>query len=77
VEEKPAIHVKLQEAAKKKLQVTTTEAAVWTGYTRDHLGLLLRRGSVTGQKFGRDWFVSAESLYEYIKNDPHPGRKRR
>jgi excisionase family DNA binding protein len=58
-------------------QLTTTEASELTGYTRDHIGLLLRRGLITGSKRGRDLFINSESLHEYVKTQPRPGRKSR
>ncbi len=46
-----------------------------TGYTRDHIGLLIRRGTVIARKFGRDWVVDAESLLAYVMSSPRTGRK--
>lgn len=55
--------------------LTTSQAAQITGYTPDHLGLLIRRGSLKAEKVGRDWFIEPRSLYEYVKKKPKPGRK--
>jgi hypothetical protein len=65
----------LIEAATSKRKITTLEAADLTGYSPDHIGLLLRRKILEGKKIGRDWFVEAESLYEYVKKEIRPGRK--
>ncbi len=55
--------------------MTSSEAAKLTGYSRDHLGLLLRRRVVSGKKFGRDWVVDSKSLLAYVESSPKPGRK--
>lgn len=55
--------------------LTTAQAARFTGYTPDHLGLLVRRGSIKAEKLGRDWLIEPRSLYEYVKKKPKPGRK--
>ena len=64
---------KLRAAAKKGESLTTTHAASLAGYTRDHIGLLLRRKIVLGNKVGRDWLVDAASLLDYVKKNPRPG----
>ena len=56
-------------------ELTTTEASVLTGYTRDHIGLLIRRGLLRGRKLGRDWLVDSRVLNDYVKKKPTPGRK--
>lgn len=66
----------LRRAAEKKIQLTSVEAASMTGYTPDHISLILRRGKVKGEKRGRDWLIDAGSLYGYVKEKPRPGRKR-
>jgi excisionase family DNA binding protein len=63
----------LVRAAKKRLQLTTTQAARLTGYTRDHIGLLIRRELLSATKNGRDWLVDAQSLLDYVKKEPRPG----
>jgi hypothetical protein len=56
--------------------ISTQAAAELVGYTRDHVGLLLRRGIIKGDKPGRDWFVDEASLRQYIDSGPKPGPKR-
>jgi excisionase family DNA binding protein len=56
--------------------MTTKEAAKRTGYSADHLGLLLRTNIIGGKKIGRDWFIDESSLERYILTAPKPGRKR-
>lgn len=70
-----AAHAKLKKAAAAGSSLTSSEAASLTGYSRDHLGLLLRRGFVSGKKFGRDWVVDSKSLLAYVESSPKPGRK--
>lgn len=55
--------------------ITTKQAAARSGYSADHIGLLLRRGMLAGKKMGRDWFVYEQSLDRYVKSNPKPGRK--
>lgn len=69
------VHVKLKEAAVRGSPLTSSEAASLTGYSRDHVGLLLRRGVLSGRKFGRDWVVDSRSLLAYVEGSPKPGRK--
>jgi excisionase family DNA binding protein len=66
--------MKSKEFIKPPVYLTTTEAARLTGYTPDHIGLLRRRGRLTGEKRGRDWFISFESLEIYVKSNPKAGR---
>jgi hypothetical protein len=65
----------LEAASTKRQILTTSEASELTGYTQDHIGLMLRRGLIIGEKRGRDWFIDAGSLFEYVKKNPRPGRK--
>lgn len=64
---------KLSTAATSGRILTSTQAAELGGYTRDHIGLLLRRKIVQGKKVGRDWLVDASSLEGYVKRKPRPG----
>jgi Helix-turn-helix domain len=67
--------LKLREAALAQRMLTTPEAAELTGYSRDHLGLITRKGVIAGSKRGRDWLIEAGSLLNYVMSDPRPGRK--
>ena len=69
------VHSKLKKAAAEGNSLTSSEAASLTGYSRDHVALLLRRGVLSGQKFGRDWVVDPKSLLAYVQSSPKPGRK--
>ena len=54
--------------------LTTSEAAKLTGYSADHIGLLRRRGQLIGEKRGRDWLITAESVEKYVQSKPRVGR---
>ena len=56
--------------------LTTQEAAEMAGYTLAHVRLLIRRGEVKGQKWGRDWQVSHESLLLYLRRVETQGERR-
>jgi|GEM_PF-4850322 len=62
-------------AAKAQQILTTADAAQLSGYTQDHIGLLIRRGLLSGVKTGRDWLVPADSLLQYVQTNPRPGPK--
>jgi excisionase family DNA binding protein len=47
--------------------ITTAEAAELTGYDVTHIRLLVRKGSITGRKFGRDWMIDRESVKDYAE----------
>ena len=65
----------LRASARAKKLLTTKEASNMTGYTTDHLGLLLRRGDLRGERRGRDWFIAANELLKYVQTNPKPGPK--
>lgn len=48
-------------------------AAELYGYTRDHLGLMIRRGKLSGRKLGNYYVVTNEWMLQYIKNFADPG----
>lgn len=53
-------------------------AAQLYGYTRDHLGLMIRQGRLNGVKLGSYYVVTNDSMLQYVKNfaDPlHPASK--
>lgn len=67
----------IRRAARQKAQLTCIQAARLTGYSADHISLMLRKRDLRGEKKGRDWFVDAMSLYEYVQRQPRPGPKKR
>ena len=53
-------------------------AAQLYGYTRDHLGLMIRRGKLTGTKLGNYYVTTDNWMVEYIKkyaDQNHPANK--
>jgi hypothetical protein len=67
----------LQDAAQRGGSVTTAEASAASGYASDHIALIARKGIIKGNKRGRDWFIEARSLLDYMASTPRPGRKRK
>jgi excisionase family DNA binding protein len=55
--------------------ISTQTAADRAGLTRAHIRRLLERGTLQGQRFGRDWMVYAPALAAYAANRPRPGLK--
>lgn len=58
--------------------ISLKSAAGLYGYTRDHLGLMIRQGKLQGVKLGSYYVTTNEWMAEYIKNfaDPnHPTAK--
>ncbi|MBI4919733.1 hypothetical protein HY838_00295 [Candidatus Azambacteria bacterium] len=58
--------------------ISLKSAAGLYGYTRDHLGLMIRRGKLQGVKLGSYYVTTNEWMADYIKNfaDPnHPTAK--
>ena len=53
------------------------EAAELSGLTTRHLRLLVSRGTIWGQKLGRDWFTTTQAVKEYMARDRRPGPKSR
>ena len=45
--------------------ISTSEAASILGITLQAVGGLLRRGTIEGQKLGRDWVVFKDSVLRY------------
>ena len=45
--------------------LTTAEVAQLLGYTRQHTGLLIRRGFLVANKIGRDWLVSRQAIEDF------------
>lgn len=57
-------------------QLTTPEAARYSGLTRAHLVQLVRRGTLEGVRMGRDWFVYVDSLDRYLATPRRPGPRK-
>lgn len=48
-------------------------AAELYGYTRDHLGLMIRKGKLRGMKLGSYYVTTNDWMVEYVKNFADPG----
>jgi hypothetical protein len=49
--------------------ITAKQAAKKHGITHDHVGLLCRKGKVTGLLWGRIWYVNEKSLETYLQKN--------
>ncbi len=63
--------------------ISLSEAAVISGLSLKHLGLLARRGDLRARKIGRNWVTTAEAVAEYANDeekrstDPHKYKRGR
>jgi hypothetical protein len=56
--------------------IPLSQAAKISGFTRQHLALLIRQGNIWGTKLGgRDWFTTEQAVKEYLIRDRRPGPK--
>ena len=47
--------------------ITTTEAAVLTGYNLEYIRQMIRGGVIAAEKKGRDWWVDRASIEAYAE----------
>ena len=56
--------------------IPLNKAAEISGFTRQHLALLIRQGYIWGTKLGgRDWFTTEQAVREYLARERRPGPK--
>jgi excisionase family DNA binding protein len=55
--------------------ITVSEASEVSGYTRQHVRLLIRQKLVSARRAGGIWLIEASSLHSYMDNKPKPGPK--
>jgi hypothetical protein len=55
--------------------ITVSEASEVSGYTPQHIRLLIRQGFIAARRAGGIWLVDVSSLYNYIDSNPKPGPK--
>lgn len=55
--------------------ITVSEASEVSGYTRQHVRLLIRQGLISARRAGGIWLIEASSLHTYIDGNPKPGPK--
>ena len=48
--------------------ISLSEAAVIAGMTRDHLGLLARKGKLRARKIGPNWVTTRAAVQEYLRD---------
>ncbi len=53
--------------------ISLAEAAKLTTYSQEYVSLLCRRGKMKGKKFGRNWFIKKENVYDYINETKGKG----
>ncbi|MBC7264778.1 MAG: helix-turn-helix domain-containing protein [Chloroflexi bacterium] len=54
-----------------------SEAARISGLSPSHLRYLVRRGTIWGQKIGRNWVTTEQAVREYKARGVRPGPKPR
>lgn len=55
--------------------ISLRQAAKISGYTTNHLRLLLSRGDLWGFKIDRHWVTTEKAIKVYLAQNPKPGRK--
>lgn len=55
--------------------ITVSEASDVSGYTPQHIRLLIRQGLISARRAGGIWLIEASSLHNYIDSNPKPGPK--
>jgi hypothetical protein len=55
--------------------ITVSEASTVSGYTPQHIRLLIRQGLINARRAGGIWLIQASSLSNYIDSNPKPGPK--
>jgi len=55
--------------------ITVSEASELSGYTPQHIRLLIRQGLISARRAGGIWLIEASSLRSYLDSNPKPGPK--
>lgn len=55
--------------------ITVAEACNLSGYTPQHVRLLIRQGLISARRAGGIWLIETSSLHNYMASNPKPGRK--
>lgn len=53
---------------KGKIYISSKRAAYFSGFAKDYVAEMLRSGKIEGTKVSRNWYVSQNSLLDYLKN---------
>ena len=56
--------------------ITTQQAIEISGYTANHLRILIREGRIKGRKYFVIWQISRKSLETYLREQAERGDKR-
>ena len=56
--------------------ISISEAAKASGYTADHLRVLIREGRILGRKVVIVWLVNRKSLEDFLRQRAKQGEKR-
>lgn len=56
---------------------SVTEVSEETGYSPQHIRLLIRRGILRARRAGGVWLVEKISVDEYLRSSPTPGPKKK
>ena len=59
----------------KREYITTTEASKRSGLSKTYLTQLLRKGTVEGFQFSRDWLIYTDSFEQFLTTPRKPGPK--
>lgn len=55
--------------------ITVSEASQLSGYTVQHIRLLIRQELINARRAGGIWLIEASSLRSYLESNPKPGPK--
>ena len=55
--------------------ISVNRASEISGLTPGYIRRLLRQEKIEGERIGRDWFTTAETIREYLQQERHPGPK--
>jgi hypothetical protein len=55
--------------------ITVSEASQLSGYTAQHIRLLIRQELINARRAGGIWLIEASSLRNYLESNPKPGPK--
>ena len=57
--------------------ISTREAANISGFSQEHIALIIRKVELWGKKIGRNWVTSEKAIRKYLTRDRRPGPKPR
>ena len=57
--------------------ISLRQAAKFSGYTTNHLRLLVSKGELWAKKIDSFWITTEEAIFDYLKNKSNPGRPKK